>query len=75
MLGQHLPDPFDGLIGPFDVGREIDLDESLIGPVPAGMVLDHLCHTLATDCIGGPRCQHRRCVNPAHLVDAGTQLN
>jgi hypothetical protein len=50
--------------------------ESLIGPVPAGMVLDHLCHTLATDCIGGPQCQHRRCVNPAHLepVTAGTNI-
>lgn len=37
------------------------------GPVPAGMTIDHLCHT-PESCAGGPACQHRRCVNPAHLT-------
>lgn len=29
--------------------------------------LDHLCHTLDKDCIGGVGCMHRRCINPEHL--------
>jgi hypothetical protein len=41
--------------------------ETLIGPVPAGLGLDHLCHTHDPDCPGGSGCKHRRCVNPAHL--------
>jgi len=41
--------------------------EALLGPVPAGLVLDHLCHTQDRTCPGGPTCPHRRCVNPAHL--------
>jgi hypothetical protein len=45
--------------------------ELLIGPIPAGMVIDHTCHN-GTDCLGGPPCPHRRCVNPAHL-EAVTQ--
>lgn len=35
-------------------------------PIPAGLVIDHTCHN-DTGCPGGPDCQHRRCVNPAHL--------
>jgi hypothetical protein len=41
--------------------------EHHIGPIPAGLTLDHLCHTRAVDCPGGPQCLHRRCVNPQHL--------
>lgn len=40
--------------------------ESMHGPIPAGMVIDHLCHDPKT-CPGG-LCGHRRCVNPAHLA-------
>jgi len=40
--------------------------EREVGPVPAGLVLDHTCHDAAT-CAGGKRCLHRRCVNPDHL--------
>lgn len=36
------------------------------GDIPEGMVLDHLCHDPAV-CVGGPACEHRRCVNPEHL--------
>lgn len=39
--------------------------EILVGEVPAGLVLDHTCHT--SDCAGGIQCPHRRCVNPDHL--------
>lgn len=41
--------------------------ELLVGPVPAGLTLDHLCHTADPTCPGGQRCWHRLCVNPAHL--------
>lgn len=40
----------------------------LVGPIPDGMELDHLCHTHSQPpCAGGDTCIHRRCVNPAHL--------
>lgn len=41
--------------------------EVLVGPIPEGLTLDHLCHTRNPDCPGGFTCPHRRCVNPAHL--------
>lgn len=36
------------------------------GPIPAGMTLDHTCHTADENCSGGPACPHRPCVNPDH---------
>lgn len=39
---------------------------ALVGPIPAGHDLDHICHT-RENCTGGP-CLHRSCVNPEHLV-------
>ena len=50
--------------------------ELLVGPVPAGLVLDHVCHNIDTTCAGGDDCPHRRCVNPAHLdpVTCGENL-
>lgn len=41
--------------------------ELMVGPVPAGLQLDHVCHGRDTSCPGGPECLHRRCVNPHHL--------
>lgn len=38
-----------------------------VGPIPAGLTLDHLCHTRDETCAGGRTCLHRRCWNPAHL--------
>ena len=40
--------------------------ELLVGPIPEGLTLDHLCHT-ESDCLGGDDCPHRSCVNPDHL--------
>lgn len=40
--------------------------EVLVGPIPAGMHLDHTCHDPKT-CTLNELCPHRRCVNPAHL--------
>lgn len=41
--------------------------ELLIGPIPDGLKLDHLCHNADLTCPGGDACLHRRCVNPNHL--------
>lgn len=37
--------------------------------------LDHLCHTLDPECIGGIDCMHRRCINPAHLEEVSKVEN
>lgn len=42
----------------------------LVGPIPDGLTLDHMCHNSDPDCEGGRTCLHRRCANPAHLVVA-----
>lgn len=41
--------------------------EALVGPIPHGLQLDHVCHSFDATCTGGPTCLHKRCVNPAHL--------
>lgn len=43
--------------------------QRLIGPIPDGMTLDHMCHD-SNVCREGRACPHRRCVNPAHLQPA-----
>lgn len=40
--------------------------ETLVGAIPKGFVIDHLCHDPKT-CEGGPTCLHRRCCNPLHM--------
>lgn len=44
------------------------LYEHFVGTVPPGTILNHLCHDDDAECRGGITCQHRRCVNPAHLL-------
>lgn len=44
--------------------------ELMVGPIPAGMDIDHQCHNRSLTCEGGPTCLHRRCVNPFHLEPA-----
>lgn len=41
--------------------------EHFVGPIGAGLDLDHQCHNLDRDCPGGIDCPHRGCVNPSHL--------
>ena len=41
--------------------------ELIVGPVPDGLVLDHLCHTADPSCADTDECLHRRCCNPEHL--------
>lgn len=38
-----------------------------VGSIPAGLEIDHVCHSRDLSCPGGSTCLHRRCVNPAHL--------
>jgi hypothetical protein len=40
--------------------------EALIGPIPAGKVLDHQCHNADPEC-DGRNCWHRACINPWHV--------
>lgn len=51
------------------------LYEALVGPVPEGLQLDHTCHNADLDCNGGSSCEHRRCVNPAHLEPVTNREN
>lgn len=44
------------------------------GPVPDGLVLDHLCHDPRV-CNLGNNCPHRRCCNAAHLEAVTSQEN
>lgn len=40
------------------------------GPIPKGMVVDHICHNEAVvneECQGGFDCIHRACINVEHL--------
>lgn len=55
-------------------GAHVAVYEQLVGPIPEGLVLDHLCHSLDESCPGGP-CRHRRCVNPSHLEPVTSEEN
>jgi hypothetical protein len=46
-----------------------------VGPIPADLALDHLCHTRDLSCPGGDACPHRQCVNPAHLEAVTDRVN
>lgn len=47
--------------------------ETLFGPVPDGLEIDHTCHN-GTGCPGGA-CVHRRCLNPDHLEAVTHRVN
>jgi hypothetical protein len=49
--------------------------ELVVGPIPDGLFLDHMCHNRDLACPGGTNCTHRRCVNPAHLEPATRREN
>lgn len=62
-----------GHFAPSTNGRQVDTMahryayEAEVGPIPAGLHIDHTCHTLSAGCPGGAACMHRACVNPRHL--------
>lgn len=40
------------------------------GEIPSDLHVDHICHNEAShrgECAGGPKCLHKRCINPQHL--------
>ena len=45
------------------------------GEVPAGLQVDHTCHSNDTTCAGGPKCPHRACINPDHLEAVTAAVN
>lgn len=49
--------------------------ELLVGPVPEGMDLDHMCHNRDRSCPAGRLCKHRACCNPDHLLVATRSEN
>lgn len=49
--------------------------ELLVGPIPEGQVIDHVCHNRDESCAGGESCRHRRCVNPEHLEPTTPEEN
>lgn len=48
--------------------------EAANGAISDGLQLDHLCHDPKL-CVGGARCPHRRCCNPAHLEPVSNRVN
>lgn len=50
--------------------------ETIGGPLPAGYVPDHLCHSFADyPCAGGPTCPHRACARFDHLEAVTQRVN
>lgn len=41
--------------------------DCFVGPIPAGLHVDHTCHNADPDCLNTTECMHRRCGNPEHL--------
>lgn len=48
--------------------------ELLVDEIPDGLKIDHLCHNADPSC-SGASCQHRRCVNPAHMEPVTQRVN
>jgi hypothetical protein len=46
-----------------------------VGEIPDGLDIDHKCHNLSKNCVGGWSCLHRRCVNPDHLGPETRSVN
>lgn len=47
----------------------------MVGEIPPGLELDHLCHNEDLSCDAGDGCIHRRCVKPSHLEPVSKEEN
>lgn len=45
------------------------------GPIPEGLVIDHVCHNADLSCNLDSQCPHRSCCNPAHLEAVTSATN
>lgn len=61
--------------GGVDTGAHRWSYKRFVGEIADDLCVDHMCHNLDTSCRGGKTCQHRRCVNPGHLVAASRSQN
>jgi hypothetical protein len=68
----HRSDEGYGVFGKSGTGAHRVAYELMVRPIPEGLSIDHTCHNVDSTCPGGTTCQHRLCVNPAHL-EAVTQ--
>lgn len=57
-----------------NAGAHVVVYEALIGSVPSGREIDHVCHD-SRNCRLGEDCPHRACVNPDHLQVATARSN
>jgi hypothetical protein len=64
-LSRHGYAPFS--VGGKAVGAHRWAYERFVGPIPEGLVIDHMCHVAGECTDAGRDCLHRRCVNPMHL--------
>jgi len=49
--------------------------ELLVGPIDAGLFIDHLCHNATHVCSDDVHCPHRACANPSHLEPVPSGVN
>ena len=49
------------------VGAHVWAYTHFVGAIPEGYQLDHTCHNIDLECVGGFSCLHRGCVNTDHL--------
>lgn len=56
-------------------GAHVVAYELLVGPIPEGLKLDHICHNEDAECRRSGVCTHRACVNPAHLQPVAHSVN
>jgi len=63
-----------GYIGKFTRLAHREAYESVHGPIPVGLHVDHTCHN-GSGCLLSKDCPHRRCMNTEHMETVTRQQN